>query len=255
MERIIGNEYCCAISPPAAPDFCLHMALFYRRCNRTGQPLRTSPATVLASPPPTPPPARPLPLPPGCCRAQPPSREPRMGRYAVYRLIYESGRAGGGHHHQHQHQHQPPLHRLFVETGLAGPVRGLYLDVTGSPETGMRYTEMPGDDPERLAAAAVSTSSSPLPSLFSASSASPPSSSAPVLALQTKTLVGTIAAEDFDRFRDICRRNPPPPRQFDGARRLVPWVPVRRSQDWVHESIARSVAEGILDVGLRQQSA
>lgn len=254
MERVIGNEYCCAISPPTAPDFCLHMALFYRRCNRAaGRPGRTPAATLLASPPPTPPPARPLPLAPPGCRARPPSREPRLGRYSVYRLIYEGGWPECGDGGPDDHRQLPPrLHRIFVETGLVGPVRGLYLDVTGSPETGMRYSETPGDDPERAAAAA---SSSRLPSPFPPSATSPPPPVAAAPMLQTKTLVGTIAAGDFDRFRDICRRDPAPPRQFDGHGPLVSWVPVCRSQDWVHESIARSVAEGILDVGPRQQLA
>lgn len=170
-----------------------------------------------------------------------------MGRYGVYRLVYAAPPNDG------LRPPRPPWHRLFVETGLAGPVRGLYLDVSGSPETGMRYSETPGDAPERAAVAAIaSSSSSPFsPPAATAAAVSSPLS-APFPALQSKTLVGTIAAEDFDRFRDICRRNPPPPRQFDGGRRLVPWVPVRRSQDWVHESIARSVSEGILDMGLRQ---
>ncbi|KAF4512686.1 hypothetical protein G6O67_000035 [Ophiocordyceps sinensis] len=229
MERVIGNEYCCAISPPSAPDFCLHIALFYCRCDRAGQPIRSS-AVALASPPPTPPPAA--------------ARHAAAAAAHAGLLPRAAADAGAAHgpvrrvppHLRGRRQYrrrqrpwprppQPPLHRLFVETGLAGPVRGLYLDVTGSPETGMRYSEMPGDDPERAAAAAVAVATSPPPSAFSSSTASPaitttPSSSAPSSpaganlaprALQTKTFIGTIAAEDFDRFREICRHIQPPP--------------------------------------------
>ncbi|PFH56454.1 hypothetical protein XA68_16484 [Ophiocordyceps unilateralis] len=193
MEPLIGNEYCCAISPPAAPDFCLHIALFYRRCRRS----RPHAALPGLSPPPPPP-------------SPQPNRPPSPHRYTVFRLLYGP--------------EARPQHRLFVQTAVAGPVRGLYLYLD---DVSSRYSESPGDDPL----------------LYHPSSSS-------FHALRAKTLVGTVAPHNFDRFRHLCRRLTPP----DAARRPLSAVQ-RFSHDWIQESIARGVADGILDVGLRPHTA
>ncbi|RDA88944.1 hypothetical protein CP532_0658 [Ophiocordyceps camponoti-leonardi (nom. inval.)] len=115
MDPLIGNEYCCAISPPAAPEFCLHVALFYRRCRRT---------RALATPAPPPSPQQNRRLPTATAHHPPPSS------YTIYRLIYgpDSG----------------PRHRLFVQTTVVGSAHGLYLYLDEASST---YSESPGDDP------------------------------------------------------------------------------------------------------------
>lgn len=197
MEGIVGNEYCSAISPPIAPDQCLHIAMFYRRCNpsETQHSRSSSPSNAT------------IPLTPGPCAITPRSRMPTIGRYRIFRLIYEGG--------------SRPIHKLFVQTASEGPVRGLYLQVTGTPEIGMRYSEVPGDDPERA-----------LPG-----------------PLMRKLCIGTISAEDLDHFREICRRGhsqqPPPGPDC----RTCSWRPLCHSQEWVQETIDMGVAAGLLDIG------
>ncbi|RDA94739.1 hypothetical protein CP533_6723 [Ophiocordyceps camponoti-saundersi (nom. inval.)] len=118
MDNLYGNEYCCAISSPAAPDFCLHIAIFYRRCRRI-RPL-TPP-----EPPPSPQQDRTLPM--------PVDNRPVPSSYTVYRLIYGPD--------------SQPHHRLFVQTAFVGPVRGFYLYLDDDDDATSRYSESPGDDP------------------------------------------------------------------------------------------------------------
>ncbi|RCI14022.1 hypothetical protein L249_8194 [Ophiocordyceps polyrhachis-furcata BCC 54312] len=114
MDPLIGNEYCCAISPPAAPEFCLHIALFYRRCRRTR-------ALATPAPPPSPQQNRRLPV---------ATAQPSNSNYTVYRLIYGPD--------------SRPRHRFFVQTTVVGSGRGLYLYID---EGSSGYSESPGEDP------------------------------------------------------------------------------------------------------------
>ncbi|OWT43111.1 hypothetical protein VFPPC_17713 [Pochonia chlamydosporia 170] len=195
---IIGNEYRSAISPPTAPDHSLHMAIYrrYGPVSTTAQDNRSSSPSNAT-----------IPLKTRPCAVTPRSRMPTIKRYPVFRLIYEGGTRS--------------IHKLFVQTASEGPVCGLYLQVTGTPETGMRYSEVPGDDPERAM---------PGP-------------------LIRKTCMGSISADSLDRFRDICRRGHPqrPPPGPDC--RTCTWQPTCHSQEWVQDTIDLSVADGILDIG------
>ncbi|PHH69576.1 hypothetical protein CDD82_7663 [Ophiocordyceps australis] len=167
--------------------------------------------------PPHPPPAGPPPRGP-----LPPLPARPVMSYFVFRLTYDY--PGG------------PLHKIFVQTAFFGPVRGFYMCITGTPGTGMRFSETSGAEPEQAA---------PYP-------------------LQRQMLVATIAAHNLDRFRLLCRRTPPQVpsvpqhhRFKTTRRRIVSWVcqvpspSMRYHQDWTHHAITRAITAGILHSGPR----
>lgn len=53
-------------------------------------------------------------------------------------------------------------------------------------------------------------------------------------------------AEDLSRVDDICRVNPPPAKQFNGAKKINKNQPLRRCQEWTSETIGSLRAEGVL---------
>ncbi|KFH42635.1 hypothetical protein ACRE_066230 [Hapsidospora chrysogenum ATCC 11550] len=58
--------------------------------------------------------------------------------------------------------------------------------------------------------------------------------------------LGWIKVEDLPRVDTICRANPPPAKQFDGFRRINKDQPLRRCQEWTHETMGKLRAAGIL---------
>ncbi|KAF9765706.1 hypothetical protein IL306_001973 [Fusarium sp. DS 682] len=58
--------------------------------------------------------------------------------------------------------------------------------------------------------------------------------------------VGYISSSDRKRFKEICQSNPPPAKQFDGAKRINPRQPLRRCQEWTAETIAMLENHGVL---------
>ena len=49
--------------------------------------------------------------------------------------------------------------------------------------------------------------------------------------------IGWVLQSDMDEFEEICRTIPPPAKQFEGAKALVPRSQQRNCQTWVAEAI------------------
>ena len=136
-----------------------------------------------------------------------------MTRYDVYHLVYEDT--------------EHAFHKIFVHTSNEGQNRGEYLQITGSPASGLHYSELRGGEPEGAL---------PLP-------------------LRAKTLVGTIAPGDFDSFKYICRRNSLPLYfESESGRRALAWTPPADSLEWTNRCIAKADRAGILDISLTDRA-
>ncbi|KAK3322620.1 hypothetical protein B0H66DRAFT_620322 [Apodospora peruviana] len=108
-------------------------------------------------------------------------------------------------------------HAIFVETA---PVSGQGRDfhVTGSIQQGMVYEEKHSDRPE----------DNPL--------------------FVSKAEIGWIANTSWHQHvSEICRSIPPPAKQFDGPRRLLPsHQSLRRCMEWVDEAVEALREAGVL---------
>jgi uncharacterized protein DUF6540 len=62
----------------------------------------------------------------------------------------------------------------------------------------------------------------------------------------SKSNLGWIDAQLFDRVDSICRSIPPPKKQFHGPKKLYPKEPLRRCHEWAHEAIAALRSAGVL---------
>ncbi|KAG8424903.1 hypothetical protein J3458_001658 [Metarhizium acridum] len=105
-------------------------------------------------------------------------------------------------------------HAIFVETSRGGG--GYIFQVTGNIQQGMRY-EMKATD--------------------AAPDSDPP--------YHGQTRLGWISANDIPRIDVICRSNPAPEKQFEGARKITAY-PVRRCQEWTAETIGLLRERGVL---------
>lgn len=106
-------------------------------------------------------------------------------------------------------------HAIFVETDR-GIKSGTIVNVTGNIQTGMEFQERWSDDPESADT------------------------------FVEKWYLGEVRERNVDQLRAICRGNPAPKKQFDGAKRLFPKEPLRRCQEWTAETIEMLKSEGIL---------
>lgn len=106
-------------------------------------------------------------------------------------------------------------HAIFVETD-PGTKSGTILNVTGNIQTGMEFEERHSGDPETADT------------------------------FVEKSYLGEVRERNVDRLREICRVNPAPKKQFDGAKRLFPKEPLRRCQEWTAEAIELLLSERIL---------
>lgn len=52
-----------------------------------------------------------------------------------------------------------------------------------------------------------------------------------------KELLGVVDVGDFGRVDGVCRAVEPPPKQFEGARRIEPGGRLRRCQEWTGEVV------------------
>lgn len=61
------------------------------------------------------------------------------------------------------------------------------------------------------------------------------------------TQIGLVSSRNLDSFAATCESNPPPAKQFNGAKRLNPKEPLRRCQEWTAETIQLLKQDGILE--------
>lgn len=105
-------------------------------------------------------------------------------------------------------------HGIFVELEEDGS--GYLYHVEGSVQTGMRYNPKP---------------------------ARPPLDSP---SLQGQKEIGWVPASLYAHIHSICSAIPPPPKQYDGPKLLVPRNKLRRCQEWTREAVHELRAQGIL---------
>lgn len=113
-------------------------------------------------------------------------------------------------------------HALFILTNLVKN-SGLIYEVHGNIQEGMTYRHEAREDPEAL------------PNF------------------EAKQFLGTVAVENLEEVDAVSRKVPSPEKQFQGARRLRPEVPLRRCQEWASEAIAQLKNSDVLitdDVGV-----
>ncbi|KAJ8109830.1 hypothetical protein OPT61_g7170 [Boeremia exigua] len=61
-----------------------------------------------------------------------------------------------------------------------------------------------------------------------------------------RTFLGTIAESDFARIQPVVETIPPPPKQFNGPKRIDPSRPLRRCQEWTKDAVEALRAHDIL---------
>ena len=59
--------------------------------------------------------------------------------------------------------------------------------------------------------------------------------------------VGWVPHAKVDQVKEVCETIPPPAKQRDGTRRLVPADQVRRCQEWVAEVLEMLKQKGIME--------
>lgn len=109
---------------------------------------------------------------------------------------------------------------IFVETHELGPGTGHIYQVSGSIQQGMFHNHRPGDRPEEDRNSAF----------------------------VGKALLGKVNVADYGngRFRQICDGLQPPPKQFDGPKRLFPGKKLRKCGEWAQDAVERLKEEGVL---------
>jgi hypothetical protein len=105
-------------------------------------------------------------------------------------------------------------HIIFVESKSDGS--GIIFQVRGDIQNGMTYESKNGKKPEDSAS------------------------------FVSKTSIGTVSVGDISRIDSVCRRIPPPAKQFNGPKRINPNVPLRRCQEWTQETVQALRNEAIL---------
>ena len=63
----------------------------------------------------------------------------------------------------------------------------------------------------------------------------------------TSQTVGWVPHAKLDQVKEVCKTIPPPTKQWDGNRRLVPADQVRRCQEWVAEVLEMLKQKGIME--------
>lgn len=63
------------------------------------------------------------------------------------------------------------------------------------------------------------------------------------------SLLGTVAKDNFPRFREICESIEVPKKQLKGPKRLYPDEPLRRCQEWVADALQALRAAKVLEDG------
>lgn len=61
-----------------------------------------------------------------------------------------------------------------------------------------------------------------------------------------RLFLGWIDPKNYSLVDEICRRIPPPKKQFHGPQRLYPREPLRRCQEWTQEAIQALENGGVL---------
>ncbi|KAJ9655535.1 hypothetical protein H2198_005626 [Neophaeococcomyces mojaviensis] len=61
-----------------------------------------------------------------------------------------------------------------------------------------------------------------------------------------KIKIGTIKKNDLERLKQICSQVPPPPKQFNGPKRIDPSRPLYHCQSWTTDAIQRLIDAGVL---------
>jgi hypothetical protein len=105
-------------------------------------------------------------------------------------------------------------HGIFVE--LKNDGSGCLYHVKGSIQLGMKYVS----DPAR----------------------SPLSSGS----FHARKQISSVPASLYTKVDAICKTVPPPRKQYEGPKLLVPKNELRRCQEWTNEAIAKPKAEGVL---------
>ncbi|KAK4243141.1 hypothetical protein C7999DRAFT_44980 [Corynascus novoguineensis] len=107
-------------------------------------------------------------------------------------------------------------HGIFVELEEDGS--GYLYHVEGSVQTGMTYVYKPAKNP-----------------LFS-------------VAFTAQKTIGYVRESNYGYIHDICSSIPPPAKQYDGPKRLIPKdQKLRRCQEWTQEVISALRARGVLE--------
>lgn len=107
-------------------------------------------------------------------------------------------------------------HAIFVETN--SDLSGYIFQVTGDIQRGMSFGHKSAKKPEDSAS------------------------------FVAKSRIGTVSETDFARVQSVIEKIPPPPKQFNGPKRINPNEPLRRCQEWTNEAIQALKDEGILQV-------
>ena len=63
----------------------------------------------------------------------------------------------------------------------------------------------------------------------------------------SKDKLETVSIAKFPQVKQICDNISPPKKQFDGAKRLYPYEPLRRCQKWTAEAIEELKNAGVLE--------
>ncbi|KIW25598.1 uncharacterized protein PV07_08764 [Cladophialophora immunda] len=109
---------------------------------------------------------------------------------------------------------------IFVETHELGPGTGHIYQVSGSIQLGMFHSYRPGKKPEEDEQ-----------SVF-----------------VSKRVLGRVSKAVYDdgTFRRVCDSVAPPPKQFNGPKRLFPGTKLIRCGEWAQEALEKLKLEGIL---------
>lgn len=105
-------------------------------------------------------------------------------------------------------------HAIFVETNADHS--GFIFQVTGDIQRGMTFGHKPAKRPE--------DSNS----------------------FVSKSYIGTVSETNYARIQSIVDAIPPPPKQFNGPKRINPSEPLRRCQEWTSEAIQALTDQGVL---------
>lgn len=116
-------------------------------------------------------------------------------------------------------------HTIWVDTGARKTLpngktvdTGEIIQVTGNIQQGMSFQVKNGVDPEESNEG------------------------------KEKVKIGTIKTTDLERLKQICSQLPPPPKQYNGPKRIDTSEPLYRCQDWTRDAIQHLIAAEVLRV-------
>ena len=109
-------------------------------------------------------------------------------------------------------------HALLVETNHPVTGAGHIYQVTGNIQNGMKFEDKPSARPTEEDPTFIS-----------------------------KFRIGFVAEETYrTTCRDVCLSIEVPKKQFDGPKRLFPYRPLRRCQEWTEDAIRTLTERGVL---------